>query len=154
MFHSRCGILTEEISIASTSLQQRQSISLTSFLQCRHLYQSRFPILICNKLAAETWICWVSLSCLALPHSFFCSGSNRNGWRMMERKSSFPLVFSSEQSFSSLKYKSDTVFSVFLSLGQNLIKLEKWSYHLYNNKFLTILKTYVHYLRHKVISQR
>ena len=45
MFPSRSGILVEAISIASTS-QQRQSISLASFLQCSHLHQSRYPILI------------------------------------------------------------------------------------------------------------
>ena len=32
--------------LASTSLQQRQPISLTLFLQCLHLHQLRFPILI------------------------------------------------------------------------------------------------------------
>ena len=37
-----------------TVFQQRQSISLTLFLQCLHLHQLRFPILICNKLAVET----------------------------------------------------------------------------------------------------
>ena len=56
MLSSRSGILAEAISIAFTSLQQRQSISLVSFLQRPHLHQSRFPILICNKLAAEAWI--------------------------------------------------------------------------------------------------
>ena len=38
---------------ASTSLQQRQFISLASFLQCWYLHQSKFPILICNKSTAE-----------------------------------------------------------------------------------------------------
>ena len=37
----------------SSSLQQKQSIPLASFLQCRHLHQSRFLFLICNKSAAE-----------------------------------------------------------------------------------------------------
>ena len=41
----RFRILAEPISIASTSLQQRQSISLALFLQC--------PIPICNKSAVE-----------------------------------------------------------------------------------------------------
>ena len=52
MLPSSSRILAEAISIAFTSLQQRQSISLASFLQFPHLYQSRFPILICNKTAA------------------------------------------------------------------------------------------------------
>ena len=41
-------------SITFTSLQQRQSIFLASFLQCPHLHQSRFLFLICNKSAAVT----------------------------------------------------------------------------------------------------
>ena len=45
-----------------------------------------------------------------------------------------------------MKYKFNIVFSVFLSLDKNLIKLEKQSKHLFNNKFLTIHQTYVHYL--------
>ena len=52
---SRSGNLTEAISIASTSLQQRKSISPASFLQCPHLHQSGF-----NESAAELWICLVS----------------------------------------------------------------------------------------------
>ena len=59
MLPSRSRILAEAISIAFTSLQQRQSISLASFLRCPHLRQSRFPILICNKLAPEACICLV-----------------------------------------------------------------------------------------------
>ena len=49
--HSHYGILTKLISIASTSIswQQRQSISLASFLQYSHLHQLRLPILICNQ---------------------------------------------------------------------------------------------------------
>ena len=46
MLPSRCVILAEAVSIAPISLQQRQSISLASLLQCPHLHQSRFPILI------------------------------------------------------------------------------------------------------------
>ena len=42
--HSR--ILVEGISIASTSLQEGQSISLALLLQRLHLHQSTFPILI------------------------------------------------------------------------------------------------------------
>ena len=71
IFPSRCGILAEAISIASTFLQQRQSISLTSFLQCPHLHQLRFPILICSKSAAEAEICLVSFSWFSLTHVFF-----------------------------------------------------------------------------------
>ena len=53
MLPFRSRILAGEISTASTSLQQRQSISLNWFLQCPNLHQLRFPILTCNKPAAE-----------------------------------------------------------------------------------------------------
>ena len=39
--------------IASTFLQQRQSISLASLLQYQHLRQTTFPIVISDKSAAE-----------------------------------------------------------------------------------------------------
>ena len=48
MILSRSGIFAEAISIASTSLNQRQSISLASFLQCPHFRSSR-PKLFCKK---------------------------------------------------------------------------------------------------------
>ena len=41
MLPSYSGILVEAISIASTYLEQRQSISLVSFLQCPHFRSSR-----------------------------------------------------------------------------------------------------------------
>ena len=56
MLSSRSRILAEAINIAFTALQQRQSICLDSFLQCPHLHQSKFPILICSKLAAEAYV--------------------------------------------------------------------------------------------------
>ena len=49
MLSSHSGILGEAISIASTSLQQRQSISVASFLQCPHSRSSR-PKLFCKKV--------------------------------------------------------------------------------------------------------
>ena len=48
MLSSRYGILAEAINIAFTSLKQRQSISLDSFLQCLHFRSSR-PELFCKK---------------------------------------------------------------------------------------------------------
>ena len=48
-------------------------------------------------------------------------------WLMVERKTSFLQVFSSELPLSSLKCKSDIAFSVFFSLDQNLMKPEKRS---------------------------
>ena len=45
---SYSGILAEAINIAFTSLQQRQSISLASFLQCPH-FRSSCPELLCKK---------------------------------------------------------------------------------------------------------
>ena len=44
---------------------------------------------------------------------------------MVDQKTSLSYVYSLKQSLSSLKYKSDIVFSVFLPLDQNLLKLEK-----------------------------
>ena len=80
--------------------------------------QSRFPIVICNKSSTEAWLCLVSFSWLSLPHIFY-SGSNWNGCRMMERRSC--IFFRIITLF--IKYKSDIVHSVFLSLDQILIKL-------------------------------
>ena len=48
MLPSRSGIITEAKSIASTSVQQRQSISLASFLQCSY-FKSSLPELFCKK---------------------------------------------------------------------------------------------------------
>ena len=103
-----CMILAELISIASTpiSLQQWQSISLTSFLQCPHLHQLRFSVQVKTEMVEKWWN--KSLHC----HLYFF------------RITTF-LV----------KYKSDMIFSVFLSLDQNLMKPEKRSYHLPFNKF-------------------
>ena len=70
MLPSHSGILDKILSIVSTSLQQRQSISLASFFQCPHLHQSRFPIVICNKFAAEAWISLVN-SHGSHYHTFF-----------------------------------------------------------------------------------
>ena len=50
MLPSRSGILAEVVGIGPTSQQQRQSISLALFLQCPHLHQSRFPILILYQM--------------------------------------------------------------------------------------------------------
>ena len=57
---SRSGILSETISIVSTSLQQKQSISLflliINHISTDHFCSAfcRFPILICNKAAADS----------------------------------------------------------------------------------------------------
>ena len=48
MFCSPSGIVSKAISIASTSLHEIQSISLTSFLQNPHFRSSR-PKLFCSK---------------------------------------------------------------------------------------------------------
>ena len=48
MFLSRSGILAEARSIAFTSLQQRQSISLALYLQCPYFRSSRTGLL-CKK---------------------------------------------------------------------------------------------------------
>ena len=90
MFPSRSGNLAKAISIASSSLQQRKPISPALFSKWLHLHQSRFPILICNKLAAEVWICLVAFSWLILPHVFFIQDQNE----MTEN--TLPHVFSLE----------------------------------------------------------
>ena len=51
--------------ISSTFLQQRQYISLASFLQYQHLRLPTFPIVISDKSAAEAWLC------LSLSHGFY-----------------------------------------------------------------------------------
>ena len=51
---------------------------------------------------------------------------------MVEQKTLLPHVFSLEESLSPSKHKSNIVFSVFLSLEQNLMKLEKRSEYLFN----------------------
>ena len=92
-----------------------------------------FSNTIWNKSAAGAWICL----------AFFL------WWRMVERKTSFLHVFSTEYSLSSLKCKCDIIFSVFFSLDQNL--METWKriiHHTFNNKLLIILKLYVHYLHY------
>ena len=90
MFPPCSGNLAKAISVASSPLQQRQSISPALFLKWLHLHQSRFPILICNKLAAEAWICLVAFSWIILPHVFFVQAQNE----MTEN--TLPHVFSSE----------------------------------------------------------
>ena len=89
-------------------------IYLASFLQCLQFYQSRFPILISNKSAAEVWIGLVSFSWLSLPHVFFCSSLNWKGWKMASESLHCHLYFPQNNHFFSLKYKSDIAFLVFL----------------------------------------
>ena len=48
MLHWRSGILAEAVIIASSTLQQIQSISLVSSLQCLHFRSSR-PEMFCKK---------------------------------------------------------------------------------------------------------
>ena len=132
MLPSHCGILAELISIASTSisLQQRQSVSLASFLQCPHLQQLRFPILICNNIGSWS----VNIFCffsMALISTRFFLFRLKLKWLKNGRTKVFIVtcIFFRIISFF-IKYKSDNVFSVFLSalsLDQNLIKVEKQS---------------------------
>ena len=96
MLSMRSGILAEAISIASTCLQQRQSTSLTLFLQFSHSHQSKFPVLI---LYVINWHYSVN------AFSFFL------WWRMVEQRISLSHVFSSE-SLSSVKYKWYHIFSI------------------------------------------
>ena len=83
MLPSHSRILTKVISIASTPLQQRQSISLVLFLQCPHLHQSRFPILIHQQLKCE-YAKFLSHS--SHYHVFFLSRLKLEWFRKVERK--------------------------------------------------------------------
>ena len=49
-----------------------------SFLQCPHLHQSRFPVLICNKSAAEAWICLVFFLVVLIPVDIAYSNMQEN----------------------------------------------------------------------------
>ena len=77
MLSSHSGVLTKTISITFTFLQQGQSISIASFLQCPHFHQSRFPILICNQSAAEARVCLVFFLMALIPIQIYYSNMNK-----------------------------------------------------------------------------
>ena len=77
MLSSHSGVLTKTISISFTFLQQVQSISIASFLQCPHFHQPRFPILICNQQAAEARICLVFFLMALIPIQIYYSNMNK-----------------------------------------------------------------------------
>ena len=77
MLSSHSGVLTKTISISFTFLQQGQSISIASFLQCPHFHQSRFPILICNQSAAEARVCLVFFLMALIPIQIYYSNMNK-----------------------------------------------------------------------------
>ena len=79
MLPSYSIILTEAISIASTSVQQRQPISLALVLQCPHFRSSR-PELFCKKGALKNFAKFTGVSfgagvscefCKILKNTFF-----------------------------------------------------------------------------------
>ena len=79
MLPSYSIILTEAISIASTSVQQRQPISLASVLQCPHFRSSR-PELFCKEDALKNFAKFTGVSfgagvccefCKILKNAFF-----------------------------------------------------------------------------------
>ena len=76
------GFSTEVINIASTSLQQRQSISLASVLQSLHLHQSRFPILILyvinQQLKPEYFSCLSMVENGGAKDFVICHGDHTN----------------------------------------------------------------------------
>ena len=65
------GILAEAVSIASTCQQQRQYISLASFLQCLHFRSSR-PELFCKKGALKNFSKFTGVSSGAGVSCEFC----------------------------------------------------------------------------------
>ena len=79
MLSSYSGILAEAISITSTSLLQRQSISLVSFLECPH-FRSSHPELFCKKVVPKNFPKFTGVSsgtgvscefCESLKNTFF-----------------------------------------------------------------------------------
>ena len=122
MLYWRCRILAETISIASTPLQQRQSISLALFLKCPHMHQLRCSVLKHQQLKRE-YAQFISHG--SHYHTFFSIQTQTemvNEW-LSERL--YGHIYFPQKLLSSLIYKSDIVFLVFLSLDQNLMKLEK-----------------------------
>ena len=77
--------------IASTSLQHRQSISLTSFLQYPHLHQSTFPILISDK--SRLLKPWKRDCVFFLSHGFHYFFTFQNQTEMVEDKLSESLHY-------------------------------------------------------------
>ena len=106
MFPLCSTVLAEAISIASTSLREIQPISLGSFLQCLHLHQSRFPILIVYVINRQ------------LKRE--CSVSFYGGGYMNERLH-YIMCFLQNKDFLHQN------INVFLSLDRNLMKPEKRS---------------------------
>ena len=120
----RSAILAKTINIASTSPQQSQPISPPSFLQCTYLHQWRVPILICN------------ISQLKPKYVQFHIFSVQAQTEMIKGRWSERLychMYLPRKNLSSSKYNSDIVFSVFLSLDQNLMKLNDRNIYLINS---------------------
>ena len=98
MLPSRSGILAEAISIAYTSLQQRQSTSLAKFFQCPHFRSSR-PELLCKKGAFKNFSKFIGVSfgtgvscefCEILRTPFLQNTSGRCFWH--SQQSRFPIL--------------------------------------------------------------
>ena len=87
------GILAEAIIIVSSSLRQKQSIFLTSLLQCPHFRSSR-PELFCKKDAFENFAKFTGVSCefcKILKNTFFLQNiSSGCFWHF--RQSRFPIL--------------------------------------------------------------
>ena len=109
MLSSCSAILAKAISIASTSLQQRQSISFALF----------FLFLICNKSTAE-YKCIQFLSYGSHYHFFSVQAQTELVEELWSKRLHCHLYFHQNNHFL-------IIFSVFLSLNQNLMKLEKQS---------------------------
>ena len=108
--------------ICITSTSTTKTISFSSFVFAISAFKPieiSYSNTVCNKSAAEAWICLVS---------FY----GREWWS--ERLHCHMLHGILGISFT----------------GSNLMKPEKPS----NNKILIILKTYVYYLRHRLINQK
>ena len=125
MLPSYSKISAETISIASTSVQQRQSISFTSLLQCPHFRSSR-PELLCKKDVLKNFAEFLSVSsvtgvsckfCKILKNTFF-HRTLPVFWHLYQSK--FPILILYDNSHKK-KNSLDTqaVFMEFLKYVEN-----------------------------------
>ena len=89
--------------------------------------QSRFYIRICNKLPGKLWMSLFSFS-MTLPHVVFLF---KLKWLKNGEVKDFMVTCFSLRIITFCIKISHIVFSVFISLDQNLIKLEKQSLYLF-----------------------
>ena len=150
MLSSRSGVFTKTISISFTFLQQGQSISFASFLQCPHFHQSRFPILICNQSAAEARICLVFFLMALIPVLIYYSNMNKTAAEAyVQFQKQPPAVFCKKsccKKFRKFNRKIPALESLFNKVAGlqacNFIKKGLQQRH-FSVKFAKFLRTYL-----------